>query len=451
MKSGGLHPRVTVEEDVYAYQPPNNGASPLWCFGSTSLVRDGNALFASGGETVSDAKPLNNWRPFLLQRDAAGWREIYRDPGRTREPCPIGATGDGRIYLTLNIALTKPEEYDGPAQPRILEFNAHDPAAPPRVLLPPWVGDIFFHEHSYRSFVTDRDRHEFVLFWNTGYDRAHWTFRDSEGRWAAQGHLMFPYGADYEKPCAIRLCYPVVALRNRAVHFFGMSDIIEPNAVWRAAKKRLTGREWDYEMRRLFYAWTPDIVREPFSAWIEIASREKTCGFTQPCDVYLDLANNLHLLWAETSVSMDEQFRREFFPDLKRVFELNYAKIKEGRAIERRCLAAGGEGLSETLPLWGRFHPLKNGRLFISITFTDSTASANGIAAGMNGAKENRLVELQADSTFGESVVMPLRQPLMRGYFTAAPRTGSSPLEAIEIFGESPAVPQTMRYARIEV
>ena len=51
---------VEVEEDVYSYEPANNGAGPLWCFGSTCLVRTPNGLFASGLETLRDAKPLNN-------------------------------------------------------------------------------------------------------------------------------------------------------------------------------------------------------------------------------------------------------------------------------------------------------------------------------------------------------------------------------------------------------
>ncbi len=50
-----LRPVVEIEEDVYNYEPANNGAGPLWCFGSTCLARIGDLVFASGLETLKDA------------------------------------------------------------------------------------------------------------------------------------------------------------------------------------------------------------------------------------------------------------------------------------------------------------------------------------------------------------------------------------------------------------
>ena len=59
--SGGLHQlRVEVEEEVYRYEPANNGAGPLWCHGSTTLVRLGETVFATGLETLTDAAPCSN-------------------------------------------------------------------------------------------------------------------------------------------------------------------------------------------------------------------------------------------------------------------------------------------------------------------------------------------------------------------------------------------------------
>ena len=49
-----------------------------------------------------------------------------------------------------------------------------------------------------------------------------------------------------------------VGARNRAVHFVGVSDVLEPNPAWRKFKRELTGQQWDYDFRRLFYTWTPD-------------------------------------------------------------------------------------------------------------------------------------------------------------------------------------------------
>src|SRR5262245_61548123 len=55
-----LCPVVEAEEDVYSFEPANNGAGPMWCSGSTCLVRIADDVFASGLETLKDAKPLNN-------------------------------------------------------------------------------------------------------------------------------------------------------------------------------------------------------------------------------------------------------------------------------------------------------------------------------------------------------------------------------------------------------
>ena len=100
------HPVVEVEEDVYSYEPANNGAGPMWCFGSTCLVRTADGLFASGLETLPDAKPLNNCRWLLFRRTTEGWQQLHQDPsGRTREPCPLVAFQDGRLLLSANPTL----------------------------------------------------------------------------------------------------------------------------------------------------------------------------------------------------------------------------------------------------------------------------------------------------------------------------------------------------------
>jgi len=61
-------PVVEVEEDIYSYTNAQNGAGPMWCSGSTTLVRTGDRLFASGLETIPDAKPLNkvSGQPFRI-------------------------------------------------------------------------------------------------------------------------------------------------------------------------------------------------------------------------------------------------------------------------------------------------------------------------------------------------------------------------------------------------
>ena len=82
-----LRPVVEVEEDVYSYEPANNGAGPMWCHGSTCLVRIGEEVFASGLETLKDAKPLNNCRWTLYSARPDGWQLQQADAtGRTASP-----------------------------------------------------------------------------------------------------------------------------------------------------------------------------------------------------------------------------------------------------------------------------------------------------------------------------------------------------------------------------
>ncbi|NQT87724.1 hypothetical protein HQ560_13225 [bacterium] len=326
-----LQPVVEVEEDVYRYQPANNGAGPLWCSGSTCLVRIGDAVFASGLETLENHKPLNNCRWLLFRRGRDGWDRLRADDkGRTREPCPIAAFQDGRLFLAANPTLAPPGAYGGPARPEILEFAAPGAKAPPTTLLPKWDGSPKFTEHSYRSFAADGRNGEMILLQNIGYAHAEWAFRDRDGRWAASGRLAWPWGAEYDKPQPVRVCYPNVALKDRAVHLCGVSDIVEPYAAWRAHKQKLTGRKWDYDFRRLFYTWTPDIAAGGFRGWLEVASRDKTCGWVMPGDLWVDGDGAAHILWAERAI--DERLRPKFFPDAKQSHALNYAVSGKARS-----------------------------------------------------------------------------------------------------------------------
>src|SRR5207245_2652430 len=236
------------------------------------------------------------------------------DPAaRTRDPCPLAGFPDGRLFLSVNPTLAAPEVYSGPARPDILQFAAKDLRKAPQSLPPNWDGHPKFSEHSYRSFAADGPRRELVLFQNIDYTHVEWTFRDRAGNWAAKGKLSWPHGAEYPKPGPVRVCYPDVALKNRAVHFCGVSDIVEPYPEWRAYKKQLTGNEWDYDFRRLFYTWTPDITRDKFSGWIEIASRDKTCGWISPGDLWIGPDGAAHIIWTERAI--DERLRPKFFPD----------------------------------------------------------------------------------------------------------------------------------------
>ena len=131
-----ITPVVEIEEDVYSYTNANNGAGPMWCSGSTCLVRVGDRIFVTGLETVPDAKPLNNCRWMLFERLAGGWKLVRVDPdGGTREPAPMAAFADGRVFLSVNPTLGQgPEPNGGPARPDVLQLKTADPALSPEGL-----------------------------------------------------------------------------------------------------------------------------------------------------------------------------------------------------------------------------------------------------------------------------------------------------------------------------
>jgi len=435
-----LKPVVEAEEVVYQFLPADNGAGPMWCSGSTSIVRIGKEVFASGLETIPERKPLNNCRWMLFERSKKGWEKRLADKeGRTREPGPMAAFHDGRFFLSVNPTLTTPDTYNGPARPEILQFKKSGEKLKYEKLLPGWSGNPPFTEHSYRSFSADGKSGELILLQNIDYTHAEWAFLDSKGKWSAQGKLEWPYGAEYEEPEPIRVCYPNVMLKDRAVYFCGVSDIIEPKKEWRKFKRELTGKEWDYDFRRLFFTWSDDITTGKFHTWIEVASREETCGWIFPSDLWVDPDGAVHILWTERA--LDERLREKFFPGAKQSHALNYAILRDGKVELRRTLAIADEGGSELKPGPGRFHITPDNRLFVIYFLEGTDTSGKSVA-------ENRLLEITAGGIPGTSVVLPLKQPFS-SFFTATVRAGSKPSEVIDILGICDGVKNTISYARI--
>jgi hypothetical protein len=220
-----------------------------------------------------------------------------------------------------------------------------------------------------------------------------------------------------------------------------ISDIIEPVKEWRDFKRKLTGREWDYDFRRLFYTWTPDITRQAFGRPVEIASREKTAGHITNLDMWLDQAGRAHLLWLERSVWYP-QMRDRFFPGTPLTTSLEYGIVDKGRIVHRATLAKGGEGASTEIPGWSRFHALPGGKLRVAAYFSGADSAGKAVS-------ENRLIEITAAGQAGRSVVIPLRSPFTN-FMTATERAGSPPSGVLDLLGESPGR-SGISYARIQI
>ncbi len=437
-----LAPVVEVEEKVYAFTNAENGAGPMWCHGSTCLVRSGQHLLATGLETIPGAKPLNNCRWVLWERGAHGWVRLGVDEGRTREPAPIAAFPDGALFVSVNPTLgTGPEPNGGPARPEIFQFDATKPEQPPTPLKPLWQDTPEFREHSYRSFAADSIARELILFQNIGYTHAEWAFRDNSGKWSAQGQLRWPSGAQYENPEPIRVCYPSVAIQNRAVYFCGVSDIVEPNRAWREYKRQLTGQNWDYDFRRLFYTWTPDIAKQPFAEWVEIASRDKTCGWIMPNDLFVAANGDVYLLWSERAI--DERLRAKFFPEAKQSHSLNLAIVRQGKVIRRLALEESTEERPGIVASEGRFQVTPEHRLFV-------VYYASGRDPAGKPVSENRVMELLADGSITAAARLPLQHPFVN-FFTATVRAGSPPSRSLDMLGQLAGTPLIISYARVRL
>lgn len=449
-----LRPTVETEEDVYRYTYADSEAGPLWCYGSTCIARAGPDLYVSGYQAIEGVPPYNNVRWQLYRRGEEGWELAQEETReRTREPSPLAGFPDGRLFLSVNPTSAPVGERWGPAQPQILRFDARTPGMAPAVLVPEW-GDPPppFSQHSYRALCADGERGELLLMNILEHECYHWSLMDRHERWAAHGKLVFPWGHDYEEPQPIRLCYPEVVLRDRAVHFLGISDIVEPVRAWKEARYEVTQRTWDYDFRRLFYTYTPDIAAAPFGEWVEVASREATAGHIANLDLWVAPDGDVHLLWAERSC--DPRIRTKFFPDEPLVMSLEHGVIRDGKAVSRHMIARGGEGLSEEFPIWGRFHVTPDGRLFVFYA-VDTQEIEPGIQELPHPqAVDNWLVECIPGSTgsitHGGPVRVPLEQPLGRSFMTATPRAGSPLSNELELLGIG-RDPDVLRYARIRI
>ncbi|NLF40243.1 hypothetical protein GX586_12415 [bacterium] len=475
--SKGLEVSVTREETLYSSRYSNNGSSPMWCFGNTCIARQGDEVFVSGYERAPDAKPMNDCRWFLMRRTAAGWERLWTDEkGRTREPSPLARLPDGRLFVSANPTLLPPTAAGGgPSRPELLEFATVDAKARPRVHLPGWQGQPPFNQHSYRSMAADASSGEIIVFQNADYANSEWALLKADGAWSGGKLFWPPYAKTDLAPFGAthaRVNYPVVVLRNRAVHFCGVSaydnwDRVkavadlgigkDPNA---KGESGMAGRQRGNRMRRILYSWTPRIGEKPFAEWLEIDNTFDDGGWLFATDMHVDAAGTVHLLWFRSP--MLPFLRDALYKDIRRVYSLRYATLKDGRILTRRSLLEAGEGADPAIPtdldqvglpyvldngerILGdtlstpRFHVTPDGRLFV-VYYVSGMGGVSGVGcrvSGEEGARdlsENRIIEIRADGAPTVPVTLPLKHPLVQ-FFTATPRAGNLPSWTLDLLG----------------
>ncbi len=203
----------------------------------------------------------------------------------------------------------------------------------------------------------------------------------------------------------------------------------------------MTGQRWDYDFRRLFYTWTPDITGQPFAEWVEIASREATCGHVWPGDLWLAPNGDAHLVWSERAI--DGRLRERFFPDAKQSEQLSYAVVRDGKVVRRRTIMETQGEASGLAGSASRFHVTPGHRLFVVYRISD---------AGKDGSRvlENRIAEILPGGTVEAAVRIPLKKPFT-SFFSATVRAGSSPSWTLDMLGHREDATYTVSYARVNL
>ncbi|MBD3182203.1 hypothetical protein GF312_07920 [Candidatus Poribacteria bacterium] len=424
---------VEVEEIVATCEPPGNGAGPFWCYGSPLIFRWKDDVFVSAMETGEDVPLLCNtrWRIFRKHGNEDWVLMAVNDDFNQREPCPLVGFRDGRIFLSVNPSTQPKGTKYGNCDPHLLEFSAKSPRNSGLPSVPAWEGEYVFTDHSYRGIAADGEQGEILLLnihAQTGEQL--WSFRNSKGEWTGNGRIKFP----------IRSCYPQVCLKDKAGHVMAIGDIVEPKEEWRKYKHEKTGRDWDYVFRRLFYTWNPDVTKRDFSEPVEIENLDETAGHISNLDMWIDKDGKAHILYLKRSVQ-SELMRERFFPEVPMQVSLEYAVLQEGKIINRDTLFKGGEGASELMPGYSRFHIDANGNLWIM--YYCSGKDEDGIQVS-----ENRLLKLFPEKS-EKPVSIGFQHPF-GSFFTAIQRGGSVPSDVIDIFGPG-SKPKELKYARVRI
>jgi len=442
-KAGGPECVVEVEEVVTSYAPANNGAGPLWCYGSTVIARQGQDVYVSIIETGKDVPLLCNTRWQLWRRSADKWRlEQSEKEFRQREPCPIAVFENGSVFLSANPSTEPPGTQYGRCKPVVLEFDAADPGGSPKEHSPVWADGAQFTDHSYRGFAADLPRPAdpgtaggangelLLLNIHAGTGEQYVSYRDAAGKWRQKGKIQFP----------IRSCYPQVALRAGAAHVMAIGDIVEPVEEWRKLKFEKLKNNWDYVFRRLFYTWTPNINDANFAAPIEIDTVEQTCGHITNLDLYIDEAGSAHLLY----LKRPHQYafiRDKYFPGEDMTAQLEYVVVKAGKVASRRTLTETTPDSQAIEPSFGRFHISSDGGLYVIVSATGGKPGAQAFG--------NYVGRVTTDSTRIDFTRLALKHPF-GNFFTNTVRGGSAPSDTIDLFGIADDDPN-LRYARIRL
>ena len=110
----GLELKKVADEMIAVIPSADNGASPLWCFGSSIFVRDGEDLYLSLLQTDLGLPPNGNCHWEIWKRTGGQWRTLFRGgEGMEREPCPLLRMAPGELILSTQSKVMEKPFQDG--------------------------------------------------------------------------------------------------------------------------------------------------------------------------------------------------------------------------------------------------------------------------------------------------------------------------------------------------
>lgn len=125
-------------------------------------------------------------------------------------------------------------------------------------------------------------------------------------------------------------------------------------------------------MRKIHYAWTPDITTSPFTAWTVVADTMDDGGTLTLGDSWLAADGRVHVVWQQDPIH--PRLRDTYFRDIKRDWRLWYGVLKQGKLLEKRVLFSGGETTGPLQPTGRpRFHVTPDQTLYILYNLTGTT------------------------------------------------------------------------------
>jgi hypothetical protein len=125
---------------------------------------------------------------------------------------------------------------------------------------------------------------------------------------------------------------------------------------------------------------------------------------------------------------------------------LDYLVLRDSAPVRRQTLVRASADAGERVPLWGRLHPLPDGRLSVYYAM----GANRGQYAEVGEPITNHLMMLPPSGGVPGSALVEVQQPLRGGFMTATPRAGTQPSHRLDLLGVGND-PHAVRYVRLRV